>query len=147
MKHDYYEAPNLNDKIAKAAESFCLHSSASSQLAGISGKRWDMLQSSGSSGSGSDNMPEKVAKLESDVAHIKRDVDELITDVKAIDKNMITILARLDSIKESLTNKPSSDAVDRKISDAKLAVLLGVPAIIAAGTGLYKLSMYFFFSA
>lgn len=90
-------------------------------------------------------MPEKVAKLESDVAHIKRDVDELKTDVKAIDKNMITILARLDSIKESLTNKPSSDAVDRKISDAK--VLLGVPAIIAAGTGLYKLSMYFFFSA
>ncbi|MCW7197863.1 hypothetical protein OHD55_04050 [Escherichia coli] len=86
MKHDYYEAPNLNDKIAKAAESFCLHSSASSQLAGISGKRWDMLQSSGSSGSGSDNMPEKVAKLESDVAHIKRDVDELKTDVKAIDK-------------------------------------------------------------
>ncbi|ENU2485414.1 hypothetical protein [Escherichia coli] len=147
MKHDYYEAPNLNDKIAKAAESFCLHSSASSQLAGISGKRWDMLQSSGSSGSGSDNMPEKVAKLESNVAHIKRDVDELKTDVKAIDKNMITILARLDSIKESLTNKPSSDAVDRKISDAKLAVLLGVPAIIAAGTGLYKLSMYFFFSA
>ncbi|WP_249939411.1 hypothetical protein [Escherichia coli] len=147
MKHDYYEAPNLNDKIAKAAESFCLHSSASSQLAGISGKRWDMLQSSGSSGSGSDNMPEKVAKLESDVAHIKRDVDELKTDVKAIDKNMITILARLDSIKESLTNKPSSDTVDRKISDAKLAVLLGVPAIIAAGTGLYKLSMYFFFSA
>ncbi|WP_258304464.1 hypothetical protein [Escherichia coli] len=147
MKHDYYEAPNLNDKIAKAAESFCLHSSASSQLAGISGKRWDMLQSSGSSGSGSDNMPEKVAKLESDVTHIKRDVDELKTDVKAIDKNMITILARLDSIKESLTNKPSSDAVDRKISDAKLAVLLGVPAIIAAGTGLYKLSMYFFFSA
>ncbi|WP_244583850.1 hypothetical protein [Escherichia coli] len=147
MKHDYYEAPNLNDKIAKAAESFCLHSSASSQLAGISGKRWDMLQSSGSSGSGSDNMPEKVAKLESNVAHIKRDVDELKTDVKAIDKNMITILARLDSIKESLTNKPSSDAVDRKISDAKLAVLLGIPAIIAAGTGLYKLSMYFFFSA
>lgn len=92
-------------------------------------------------------MPEKVAKLESDVAHIKRDVDELKTDVKAIDKNMITILARLDSIKESLTNKPSSDAVDRKISGAKLAVLLGVPAIIAAGTGLYKLSMYFFFSA
>uniref|UniRef100_UPI002021C886 hypothetical protein n=1 Tax=Escherichia coli TaxID=562 RepID=UPI002021C886 len=66
-------------------------------------------------------MPEKVAKLESDVAHIKRDVDELKTDVKAIDKNMITILARLDSIKESLTNKPSCDAVDRKISDAKLA--------------------------
>ncbi len=31
-------------------------------------------------------MPEKVAKLESDVAHIKRDVDELKTDVKAIDK-------------------------------------------------------------
>ncbi|STJ61561.1 Uncharacterised protein [Escherichia coli] len=59
-------------------------------------------------------------------------------------ENMIAVLERLDSIKDSLAKKPSIDAVDRKISDAKLAVLLGVPAIIAAGTGLYKLSMYFF---
>ncbi|BAX14920.1 hypothetical protein HmCmsJML100_02442 [Escherichia coli] len=86
----------------------------------------------------------KVAKLESDVSYIRRDVDELKTDVKSIDRNMIAVLERLDSIKESLAKKPSIDAIDKKISDAKLAVLLGVPAIIAAGTGLYKLSMYFF---
>ncbi len=105
MKHDYYEAPNLNDKIAKAAKSFCLHSSASSQLAGYLAKDGTCFNQVVAVGLGSDNMPEKVAKLESDVAHIKRDVDELKTDVKAIDKNMITILARLDSLKRILNKQ------------------------------------------
>lgn len=89
----------------------------------------------------------RVAKLESDVAYIRRDVDELKADVKSIDRNVIAVIERLDSIKESLANKPSSDAVDKKISDAKLAILLGVPAIIAIGTGLYKLAMHFYFNA
>lgn len=145
MKHGYYEAPNLTEKLEQAARSSSLHTAAFSQSAGMSGDNVPMLQSSGSGGSGSNNVLEsKVAKLESDVSYIRRDVDELKTDVKSIDRNMIAVLERLDSIKDSLAKKPSIDAVDRKISDAKLAVLLGVPAIIAAGTGLYKLSMYFF---
>lgn len=89
----------------------------------------------------------RVAKLESDVSYIRSDVNELKTDVKSIDRNMIAVIERLDSIKESLAKKPSSDAVDKKISDAKLAVLLGVPTIIAIGTGIYKAIMHFYLSA
>ncbi len=89
----------------------------------------------------------RVAKLESDVGYIRRDIDELKTDVKSIDRNMIAVLERLESIKESLAKKPSSDAVDKKISEAKLAILLGVPAIIAIGTGLYKAFVHFYLGA
>lgn len=97
-------------------------------------------------GGGGNMLEARVAKLESDVSYIRRDVDELKADVKSIDRNMITVLERLESIKESLAKKPSTDTVDRKISEAKLAVLLGVPALIAIGTGAYKLVMHFFFS-
>lgn len=99
-------------------------------------------------GNGGGGMLEaRVAKLESDVGYIRRDIDELKTDVKSVDRNMIMVLERLESIKESLDKKPSSNAVDKKISDAKLAVLLGVPSIIAIGTGIYKAVMHFYFSA
>lgn len=89
----------------------------------------------------------RVAKLESDISYIRRDVDELKTDVKTIDRNMVAVLERLDSIKDSLSKKPSSDTVDKKITEAKLAVLLGVPAIIGIGTAAYKAILYFFFSS
>lgn len=148
MKHDHYEDPNLTEKLEQAAKSSSLYANPISQSSGMSGMSMGMLQSSGSGGSGSNNMLEaRVAKLESDVAYIRRDVDELKADVKSIDRNVIAVIERLDSIKESLANKPSSDAVDKKISDAKLAILLGVPAIIAIGTGLYKLAMHFYFNA
>lgn len=97
-------------------------------------------------GGGGNMLEARVAKLESDVSYIRRDVDELKADVKSIDRNMITVLERLEGIKESLAKKPSTDTVDRKISEAKLAVLLGVPALIAIGTGAYKLVMHLFFS-
>lgn len=89
-------------------------------------------------GGGGGNMEARVAKLESDVGYIRRDVDELKGDVKLMSQNMTIALERLESIKESLSKKPSSDAVDKKISDAKLTVLLGVPTIIAIGTAIYK---------
>lgn len=93
---------------------------------------------------GGDNMLEaRVARLEVDVSYIRRDVDELRTDVKSINQNMIVALERLESIKENLNKKPSTDTVDKKISDAKLAILLGVPTIIAIGTGIYKLIQHY----
>lgn len=98
----------------------------------------------GGNGGGDGMLEARVAKLESDVSYIRRDVDELRTDVKSVNKNMIVALERLDSIKENLSKKPSTDAVDKKITDAKLAVLLGVPGIIAIGTGIYKLIQHFF---
>ena len=100
---------------------------------------------------GGDDMEYRLAILEVEVAHIKKDVAEIKntvskvdTTVNSLDKNMAVVLERLSSIKESVDKKPSSDTVDKKISDAKLAILLGVPAIIAIGTGLYKAFMHFF---
>lgn len=97
-------------------------------------------------GGGGNMLEARVAKLESDVSYIRRDVDELKIDVKSISTNMTIVLERLSSIKDSLANKPTIDAVDKKISDAKLAVLLGVPAIIGIATGIYKLVIHFYFS-
>ncbi|HGW3101527.1 hypothetical protein L2106_11110 [Citrobacter portucalensis] len=94
---------------------------------------------------GGDNMEKRIAILEVEVSHIKQDVSEIKTAVSKIDttansldKNMAVVLEKLSAIKDSLDKKPSADAVDKKISEAKLAVLLGVPGIIAIGTGLYK---------
>lgn len=148
MSQDYYEHPQLNERLEAAAKSSSLHAGAVSQTAGMSTKSMVMLQSSGGGSSGGDRMLEaRVAKLESDVSYIRRDVDELKADVKSIDRNMISVIERLDSIKESLAKKPSSDTVDKKISEAKLAILLGVPAIIAVGTGVYKAFVHFYLGA
>lgn len=94
-------------------------------------------------GGGGSMLEPRVARLESDVSYIRRDVDELKADVKSVSQNMIIVLERLETIKESLNKKPSTDTVDKKITDAKLAVLLGVPTIIAVGTGVYKVFQYF----
>lgn len=94
-------------------------------------------------GGGNDMIEARVAKLEADVSYIRRDVEELKTDVKSVSQNMIIVLERLEAIKDSLAKKPSADTVDKKITDAKLAILLGVPAIIAAGTGIYKILQHY----
>lgn len=100
---------------------------------------------SGGGNDGGDGMLEaRVAKLESDVNYIRRDVDEIKADIKSLSNNMTQALGKLESIKETLSTKPSADAVDKKIADAKLAVLLGVPAIIAIGTGIYKALQHYF---
>lgn len=95
----------------------------------------------------------RVAKLEADVEHIKTDVSELKMTmlkvegtVSSIDKNLAVLIEKISGLKESVDKKPSSDAMDKKISDAKLSILLGVPAIIAIGTATYKLAMHFFFA-
>ncbi len=85
----------------------------------------------------------RVAKLESDVGYIRRDVDELRIDVKTISQNMAIAIERLDNIRISLDKKPSTDTVDKKITDAKLSILLGVPTIIAIGTGIYKVVQHY----
>jgi len=59
---------------------------------------------------------------------------------------MAAVLEKLDSIKQSLAKKPSIDAVEKRISEAKLALLLGVPALIAIGTTVYKLIAHIYFS-
>ncbi|KAB8311825.1 hypothetical protein EH227_00905 [Rouxiella chamberiensis] len=96
-------------------------------------------------------METRIAVLEADVAHIKKDVSDLKakassieTIVNSVDKNMAVVLERLDGIKESLSKKPSTDAVEKRISDAKLAIILTVPAIIAVGTALYKGAMFLY---
>lgn len=107
----------------------------------------------GGGGGGGDMLEPRVAKLEADVEHIKADVSELklsmskVGDtVGSIDKNLAVLIEKFSGLKESVDKKPSSDAMDKKISDAKLSILLGVPAIIAIGTAAYKLAMHFFFA-
>lgn len=97
----------------------------------------------GSGGGGGNMLEARVAKLESDVSYIRRDVDELRVDVKTISQNMAIAIERLDNIRTSLDKKPSTDTVDKKITDAKLAILLGVPTIIAIGTGIYKVAQHY----
>lgn len=100
---------------------------------------------------GGDNMEKRLAVLEVEVSHIKTDVSELKkssasieSTVNSIDKNMAVVLEKLTTIKAEIDKKPSSDTVDKKISDAKLAVLLGVPAIIGIGTAVVKYAARFF---
>ena len=99
--------------------------------------------SEGSGGGGGNMLEARVAKLEADVSYIRRDVDELRADVKTISQNMTIAIERLDNIRTSLDKKPSTDTVDKKITDAKLAILLGVPTIIAIGTGIYKIALHY----
>ncbi|MDU1029336.1 MAG: hypothetical protein E7A50_07565 [Clostridiales bacterium] len=91
-------------------------------------------------GGGGNMLEEKVAKLESDVGYIRRDVDELKMDLKSISSNMTTALERLSSIKESLANKPSSDAVDKKIAEAKVSQIIwtigSVLTIVSIASGI-----------
>ncbi|WP_233443219.1 hypothetical protein [Enterobacter asburiae] len=100
-------------------------------------------QYGGGNGGGNGMLEARVAKLESDVGYIRRDVDELRADVRLINQNMTVALERLEAIRLSLDKKPSTDIVEKKIADAKLTILLGVPAIIAIGTGLYKYLQYY----
>ncbi|WP_227650715.1 hypothetical protein [Klebsiella pneumoniae] len=97
----------------------------------------------GGDGGGGSMLEARVAKLESDVGYIRRDVDELRIDVKTISQNMAIAIERLDNIRISLDKKPSTDTVDKKITDAKLSILLGVPTIIAIGTGIYKVVQHY----
>lgn len=99
--------------------------------------------SEGNGGGGGNMLEARVAKLEADVSYIRRDVDELRVDVKAISQSITIAVERLDIIRTSLDKKPSTDTVDKKITDAKLAILLGVPTIIAIGTGIYKIILHY----
>lgn len=104
-----------------------------------------------SGGDGGDgDMEKRIAILEVEVAYIKKEVAEIKatvvnidSNVNSIDKNMALVLEKLSTIKESLDKKPSIDSVDKKISDAKLAVLLGVPAIMTIITALYKAAQHY----
>lgn len=99
--------------------------------------------SEGGGGGGGNMLEARVAKLEADVSYIRRDVDELRVDVKTISQNMTIAIERLDYIRTALDKKPSTDTVDKKITDAKLSILLGVPTIIAIGTGIYKVVQHY----
>jgi len=114
-------------------------------------KRHDTHSNDGGNGGGESMLESRVAKLESDVSYIKSNVAELKLSVLALsntasslDKSMAVVIEKLTSIKDSLDKKPSTDAVEKKISDAKLAVLLGVPALLTIGTAIYKVAQHYF---
>lgn len=98
------------------------------------------FKSDGGDGGGGGMIEARVAKLESDINYIRRDVDEIKADVKSVSQNMTIVLERLESIKESLNKKPSTDVVDKKISDAKLSQIIwtigSVLTLISVSTGI-----------
>ncbi|MFW7913589.1 MULTISPECIES: hypothetical protein [Klebsiella] len=91
-------------------------------------------------GNGGGGMDQRLAVLEAKVAHIESDVTDLKSTVGVIDKNTAVILERLDGIKESLAKKPSLDAVDKKIADAKVSQIIwtigSVLAIVSIASGI-----------
>lgn len=101
------------------------------------------LSHGGGNGGGGTMLEARVAKLEAEISYIRRDVDELRTDAKSISQNMIIAIEKLENIKATLDAKPSADAVDNKISKAKLTILLGVPAIMTVITGIYKIVQHY----
>ncbi|EPP4975968.1 hypothetical protein PTQ57_27555 [Klebsiella pasteurii] len=91
-------------------------------------------------GSGGNGMEQRLAVLESKVSRIESDVTELKVTVAVVDKNTAVILERLDSIKESLSKKPTSDAVDKKIAEAKVSQIIwtigSVLTIVSVASGI-----------
>lgn len=91
-------------------------------------------------GSGGSGMEQRLAILEVKVSRIESDVTELKGTVAIVDKNTAVILERLDSIKESLSKKPTSDAVDKKIAEAKVSQIIwtigSVLAIVSIASGI-----------
>lgn len=75
-------------------------------------------------GNGGGGMEQRLAVLEAKVSRIETDVNELKSTVAVVDKNTAVILERLDGIKESLAKKPTSDAVDKKIAEAKVSQII-----------------------
>lgn len=91
-------------------------------------------------GSGGNGMEQRLAVLEAKVSRIESDVTELKGTVAVVDKNTAVILERLDSIKDSLSKKPTSDAVDKKIAEAKVSQIIwtigSVLAIVSIASGI-----------
>lgn len=107
----------------------------------------------GSISDGGDNMDKRLAVLEAEVAHIKTDVSDtkrsvssIETTVNTVDKNLAVIMVKLDNITEALSKKPSSDAVDKKISEAKLAQIIwtigSVLTIVSIASGIIIKSLH-----
>lgn len=92
------------------------------------------------SGGGGGGMDQRLAVLEAKVSRIESDVSELKGTVAVVDKNTAVILERLDAIKESLAKKPSADAVDKKIAEAKVSQIIwtigSVLAIVSIASGI-----------
>lgn len=75
-------------------------------------------------GNGGGSVEQRLAILEAKVSRIETDVTELKGTVSVVDKNTAVILERLDGIKDSLAKKPTSDAVDKKIAEAKVSQII-----------------------
>ncbi|MDE1571809.1 MULTISPECIES: hypothetical protein [Klebsiella pneumoniae complex] len=92
------------------------------------------------SGNGGGGMEQRLAVLEAKVSRIESDVAELKGSVAVVDKNTAVILERLDSIKDSLAKKPTSDLVDKKIAEAKVSQIIwtigSVLAIVSIASGI-----------
>ncbi|ENT5010334.1 hypothetical protein ACOSU5_000127 [Salmonella enterica subsp. enterica serovar Newport] len=149
MKHDYYEVPNLTEKLKQAEKSSSLYANPISQSSGMSGMSMGMLQSSGSGGAGSNNMLEaRVARLEADVENIKTNLSEARSDISRLrdisadtSRDVAVVLQKIVDVDEKLSKKPSKSEVQTLISSAVNKQILWT---IGTGFALLGIAKYIF---
>ncbi|HHL3239327.1 TPA: hypothetical protein ACQ45K_003542 [Klebsiella variicola] len=149
MVHDYYEHPNLKERLVTAAKSSSLHADSMSQASGISALGRGMLQSSSSGGSGGDRMLEsRVAKIEADVENIKANLTEARADISRLrdttndtSKDVAVVLQKVVDIDDKLSKKPSKNEVESLISAAVNKQIIWT---VATGIALLGLAKYIF---
>ena len=75
-------------------------------------------------------MEQRLAILEAAVSRIEKQLSETSSTMNAVDKNTSVILERLGNLKDSLSQKPSTDAVEKRISEAKVTQIIWTIATV-----------------
>lgn len=91
---------------------------------------YGLSESLSSNGGGGGSMEQRLAALEAVVSRMEKDLSETNSTMNAVDKNTSVILERLGNLKDSLSQKPSTDAVERKISEAKVTQIIWTIATV-----------------
>lgn len=77
-------------------------------------------------------MDQNLTDIDGDFSCIKSDLKEVKTTLASIDKNIAVVLERMESIKDVLEEKPTTDAIGKKISEAQVfQVVLTIGSVLA----------------
>ncbi|WP_323114504.1 hypothetical protein [Klebsiella variicola] len=91
---------------------------------------YGLSESLSSNSGGGGSMEQRLAILEAAVSRIEKQLSETSSTMNAVDKNTSVILERLGNLKDSLSQKPSTDAVEKRISEAKATQIIWTIATV-----------------